>query len=463
MKKWGIGFIIVLLACIPVFTNRGTGNDLLQDTDTKVLLQTIRARHQPLSWFKGDWPLQNHFYRPLPTLSFELDNALYKNNGSGYGVTNALLAIACVLLLYWFFREFTNNPVVSTLSSALFAFWVSGAFYRTGSMLVQYGSYLGLIAAIYWLFKKPIPWAKVRVSLIAFLTLYYASTEVFGEAVTPVSQLSERMIGWLPGRTASVMAVFALLAMAAYARYERISALRIEKEPSPLDPPATKSSIQTQAINAPWLWAILAIAATVLAFCSYEQAVMLPAALLGIAIAMRWQGFRSRWGWQVAFWLCLVGYMLLRKELHLTGTSAYQKQQLRFGPGVGLSLEGYAFPFFGAFSQIFGALASGLSILFMPDIYMAVLALAANVTAFVQARRRFIFAFTGWALSFLTFLPMAWVKPFEHYDFWPMALRSLFAITLCWVGIDLLVNAASPPELQAPVRLDPAPGSLPRP
>src|SRR5690349_12884450 len=38
--------------------------------------------------------------------------------------------------------------------------------------------------------------------------------------------LSARMIGWLPGRTASVMTVFCLIALAAYARYERTSARR---------------------------------------------------------------------------------------------------------------------------------------------------------------------------------------------------------------------------------------------
>ncbi|HEY3780665.1 MAG TPA: hypothetical protein VGL56_06250 [Fimbriimonadaceae bacterium] len=468
MKKWGIGFIIVLLFCIPIFLHRETSQQLLKDTDTHTLVEAIRARNAPLSWFTGDWPLQNHFYRPLPTLAFELDNYLYKDNAPGYGATNALLAIACVLLLFWFLREFTNNPVLSSVSSCLFACWVSGSWFWQASAVVQYGSYVGLLVALYLLFQKPIPWPKVRVAVAAFLTLFFASSEVFGATVSPVEALSQNMIAWLPSRTVSVMVVFALLAMASYARYERVSAVKIQKEITPLTPPATKGTAITKATKTAWLWAVVAVIGTALAFCSYEQAVMLPAALLGVAIAMRLQGYKSRWGWQAAFWLCLVGYMLVRKELLPPGNSDYQKQTLRFGPGVLLTLERYAFPYLAGFWESIGTLSTGLALLLMSDIYVSGLFFIANVTAYVESRRRFVLAFTGWSLSIITFLPMAWLRgagtpSFEYYNFWPLAFRSLFAVVLCWIGVDLLVIAVSPPELKAPARLNPAPGSLPRP
>src|SRR5207253_846466 len=116
-----------------------------------------------------------------------------------------------------------------------------------------------------------------------------------------------------PGRTASVMTLFALVAMAAYARYERIGAKQIDATLSPLDPPATKG---TQALGKVsrlhFFWPVFAIIAGALAFGSYEQSVMLPATLFGVAMCMRLQRYRVRWAWQVPFWGLLIAYFAVR-------------------------------------------------------------------------------------------------------------------------------------------------------
>ncbi len=488
MRRWVIGFLVVLLSCIPLFLNRGQSRALLEDTDTKVLLITIHQRNQPFSWFSGDWPLKNHFYRPLPTLSFEIDSRLYGNNPEGYGVTNALLAIACVLLLFWFFRELTDKPALSTLASCLFACWTSGGYTDNASSLIVYAFWAASLFAIFLSLKalllpsiksgfwtlgskaaKPaepvlVDWPRARTAALSALVLWYSAQEVNGGIVSNVIYvLPTNMIAWLPSRTASIMVVFALTCMAAYARYERTGAERRMPESTPLDPPATKGTPAGAGRKASWPWAVLSIIAAAAAFASYEQAVMLPAALVGVAVLMRMQGYKVRWSWQAAFWLLLVAYMILRKEVLPPGISRYEHQQTRFGPSVFMAIMGYVFPSLQSLIQSCQTLTVGIGILLSVDIYSSVFLFISNVAAFISVRRHFIFALAGWALSIITFLPMAWVKPFSWYNYWPMAMRSLFTVTICWTGFELLFNAAKPQALQAPPRLDPAPGSLPRP
>ena len=571
MKRWGIGFLFVLLSCIPIYTNRGTGAALLTDTDTAVLLRTIRETNRPFSWFAGDWPLHNHFYRPVPTLTFELDTRLYGDDAEGYGTTSAILVILCVFALFWFIRELTDKLILSTLASMLFAFWSGGSLYPAVGDALGYAFWVAAVMSIFFALKASItpgrkndglgpralglgevrekeglgpwalglgevrekeglgpwalglgeerekgglgpwalglgevrekeglgpwalglggekgvePWAlgldaekteglggakrtddwrRARTAAAAALVLWYAAMEVTGNLVSNVSLLSTRMIGWLPSRTASVMTIFALVAMAAYARYERVSAERLLPEPSPLDPPATKNTRQGPAEKAPWIWAACAVVSAALAFASYEQAIMAPAALLGVAVLMRMQGFRVRWAWQAPFWLLLIGYFVLRKELLPAGVSRYEHQQLRYGPAVEQAILSYVFPTWGLFLQTVQSMGAGLGVFLSMDVYAGLLGFSANVAAFVAARKRLVFALAGWGLSILTFLPMAWLKFFPWYHFWPMAMRSIFAVTLCWIGFDLLVSAVSPQAVQAPPRRDPAPGSLPHP
>ncbi|RYG37669.1 hypothetical protein EON81_05960, partial [bacterium] len=109
MKRAWPGWLTIALCGVAVWFSRVGSASLLQDSDTAVLLAKIRERGNPLSWFAGDWPLGNHFYRPVSTLSFELDNALYGNHAEGYGATNALLAIACIAALFWMLRELTDR------------------------------------------------------------------------------------------------------------------------------------------------------------------------------------------------------------------------------------------------------------------------------------------------------------------------------------------------------------------
>lgn len=451
VKRWFGALIAVVIACVPIVLQRAVSSDLLQDTDTKVLLATIRQRNAPLSWFTGDWPLQNHFYRPMSTLSFELDNRLYGSNAVGYGWTNALLCVACVLLLFWFLRELTDRPAISALGAVLFAIQHVGFDRFLDGPITALAILAALIGAVRYRFK-------VVMWLPPALVLLYAAEEV----CSPIG-FGDKTIAWLPGRTATVMTVFALIAMAAYARYERLSAQRIELEPKATDAPATRmtrAAVPSHRSGLPW--AILSLGALALALASYEQAVMLPAVLLAVAVTLRCERFRVRWGWQIGFWGLLVAYVFLRREIIPAGVSHYQAQQLRSGPGVRISLLAYLLPFANGFSGFLAVMESGPIMLMTSAPYMYLLNVTSTLTAFYQLRRRWIWALAGYGMSIIAFLPMAWVKQFDHYNYWPMALRSLFTVMLLVVGCDLALSAWSPPTRQAPPRPDPAPGSLPR-
>jgi len=123
MRRWALGLLVTFLTSLLILFRRASGADLLRDTDTAFLLQKIRERADPWSWFGGDWPLQNHFYRPVSTLAFELDNERFRNDAAGYGLTNALICVLCVWLLFWFVRELTDSPLWASASATLFALW----------------------------------------------------------------------------------------------------------------------------------------------------------------------------------------------------------------------------------------------------------------------------------------------------------------------------------------------------
>src|ERR1051326_7696300 len=123
MRRWGIWVFLALLLCVPILLSHSRAADLLTDSDTAFLMKVVRERQAPLSWFTGDWPLGNHFYRPLPTLTFELDNRLYGNNPAGYGWTNAILCALCLLALFWMLSELSASPAWAFAGAAILALW----------------------------------------------------------------------------------------------------------------------------------------------------------------------------------------------------------------------------------------------------------------------------------------------------------------------------------------------------
>lgn len=504
MKRWWTGFGLVFLACIGLFFTRATDPSLLRDSDTAFLLKTIREVRNPLHWFAGDWPLGNHFYRPVSTLFFEFDNWIYGNNAAGYGLTNVLLVIGCTLALFWLIRELTDHPGLATVGTLIFASWEGGLKVAPGWLvsvvvvvLVVWGVpakrrwwllAIALPLVLYALMdvEPTVPRLTEAVLGIVAPWLVLASVVLFVAARTPEERsdwkrwvaapflawfffselgVNVNLVGvvtdWLPGRTASVMSLFVLIAMAAYARYERLGAVREAAPKGPLDPPATKGTALKESRVA-WPWVIVAIVGLGLALGAYEQAVMAPSLLLAVAVTLRLQRYRVRWGWQAAFWSLLIGYLVLRAELVPRDISQYQGQALRFGPGVWLDLSAYVLPGLAAIHSLW--MSSGLGAFALVDarIYALLVDIGSNVAALAKAKLHGTFLLAGYGMSVLAFLPMAWLVRFDHYHYLPLAFRSLFVAAVGWTLVDVAATAVSPRGRQAPARLSPAPGSLPR-
>lgn len=453
MKRWRLALLLAVLACLPILVRHSVDPGLLADSDTRQALSAIRERQSPLSWFASDWPLANHFYRPLPTLSFELDDFLYGDRAAGYGWTNAILAALSVLALFWFLRELTDSPGFAVGGAAIFAAWT-----------VDWGPTLALwcyLAApaiiVVGFFRHGL---GGRFYLPSALTLVFLGTQVAGE-----HPLAYRIVEWLPGRTASIMTVFALISMAAYARYERTTAPRRVMPATALDPPtATKNSGSGAGGGThAWGWLILSALALFAALASYEQAVMLPACLLIVGVYFLLSGRSPRWRTHLLFWLVLIAYLVFRHYVVPSGVSRYQNQQLRFGPQAWIDLLDYGLPNIGHLWFVIPALEGGLLTLLATSISGPIMAAASTVTTFFTVRARWRLVLAGLALSTVAFLPMAFLKYFAHYHYWPMALRTVFVVALIRVAWDWASIAACPPARQAPPRLAPAPGSLPHP
>jgi len=190
---------------------------------------------------------------------------------------------------------------------------------------------------------------------------------------------------------------------------------------------------------------------------------MLPAVLLVVAAAFRVRGGRPTWALHGAFWALIVGYLALRWQLLPHIPSGYQAQQYSSTRTAFMMELQYLFPPLIDLIGIPSILSSGAIMLLTTQPYLPLIDLAVVGTGYWQARRETVLFLIGWLGSAVAFAPMAWFKLFEHYHYWPMALRSAFVVAMGAVALRLAATAWCPPARQAPPRLHPAPGSLPRP
>lgn len=382
-----------------VFSFRATGASLLQDSDTVGILAGLTAKPNAWVWFVRDWPLGNHFYRPFPSLVFFFDQALHPQSSVGFGATNALIVALCVGLTYWVVWEVWESEGWALAGTALFAIWCLDFGFRVPSTLLCSLCVAGWIALG---ILKRISWSNV-LGLSAGSALFWF--ELVGH-----NPLYYRTIGWLPGRTATVMTVFCLIAMAAYLRAMRVGG---------------------------YGWPLACLAATAGALMSYEQAVMLPVVLLLLG---GWQYGRVQRFFAAGFFAEIAGYLALRSAVLPQTTSRYQNQQFRTGAGVWQSLALSVGLPFTAGLRLYSNVGASWEVLLLGSNYVEllwfVLPFIFWVWAWKQGRLREL-AFPL-ACAALAFAPMAFLKPFDHYYFWPMAVRVLFVLGLARMLIEEL-------------------------
>lgn len=445
MKRWWPWLLIPLVFSVWVILTRATGASLLDDTDTAVLLANIRERGNPWSWFGGDWPLFNHFYRPVSTLFFEFDNAVWGNNAAGYGLTNAVLAGGCIWLCFWVVRELTDHPLTAGL--ATFIFGMAHMKYVLLGSIFQWFWILALVSL------AGLGRGKLRDRF--WVVLVAVGGCVFlADLVPGPMDIRFRIVDWLPGRTASVMTVFALVSVAAYARFERLGARVKEAGPTAMDLPATKGTVVAQAGRGNWIWAAVSAVGLLLAFGSYEQAVILPGILTGVLVWFAVQGRLVRWMNLAWIWGLLIGYLALRSAVVPSEVSGYQAQQLRSGAGLYNDLLVYLLPGFDTFILFLGSLEMGLLGLLTALPWVLGLMILGNLTTMVglwRSRRRW-WGLGALLMGFVASLPMAWLKFFAHYHYFPAVFYSLLIAVMVPVVLGWFFEALSPSPVQAPLR-----------
>lgn len=440
MKRWLPWLTIPAFFSIWVVVRHARGN-LLADSDTAVLLTNIRERGNPWSWFVGDWPLFNHFYRPISTLPFEIDNALYGLNPSGYGLTNAIICAICIFAAFWFLREFTDNKVITGITTAIFGlahvstepFRFIGSLFWLLPIIALFGLFRGKV-------KEKLPSVFIAIVVCLFVTQILPSMPL---------EFKNRIVDWLPGRTASTMTVFALAALASYARFERLTAKTKPQEPTPYDIPATKSTVVANPGKMPWIWIIVSLISTLLALGAYEQAIMIPALITGICITFTLNHRKPHWANLALFWGLLIAYIIIRRQIVPSDVSGYQAQQFRSGPGVVMDLLTYLFPAGAQFSSLWATLELGLIGLLTGTPIIVLMYMVGNVMAVKQSfqiKEKWIYI-ASLLMGFVAFLPMAWLKFFSHYHYFPAVFFSLFCVLTVQIAFKCLKDALSPPPI----------------
>lgn len=398
--SWRWSALVVLLCSIFVLTFGPKSSDLHQDSDTHVMVQTIRERHAPMSWFVGDWPLKNHFYRPISALSFEWDNWRYGDDGSGYRWTNSIIAALTVLAVTFLALQLGFSSVGVATCALVWAAWLTGVAGR--------------------LFWTPFWFELVLAALVGlsvWLRTKQRSTTAFGVAaglfaaseLAGIQWLPGRILEWIPGRTASLCTLFMVIAL------------------------ALGVGVQRGKLSTAWLGA--AFVAGWLALGAYEQAIV----WLPVLLVLTWKP--TCWRPLAVAGLGTGVYLAARTAFVEFARSAYQQQQFRSSGFSVIEMCAYVFPIYLDINAAMLRMGMGPYCLLDSYFWNAVI----NIAGFVggcwwiwQSRRRELLV-RLFIASAVAFAPMAMLKPFEHYHVLPMAIRSLF---VACVLLDLLFPTA---------------------
>lgn len=396
--------------------------------DAVIMVQRIEEAKNPWKWFISDWPLYNGFYRPLPSLAFELDHALFGKNLVRFLILNQLVALACSFLVVWFVWELFRRPGAAVACGAVFAAWQAGVQEALPVATIGWLTALSLLVRALLLDRSStLRWLAVA-GVVA-----YAFRELSAEIALADStrqSFSYRVIGWSPGRTATILTMFSLLSCAAYCRFERERQAR---------------------------WCVVSLVALVGAFLSYEQSVVVAAVLLACGVALALQGVKVRWWFHVVCWVLTLVYVALHRIL-LPPNTRYRMQAARGMAGGIRDIVRFLFPASRDAFILWSNLEIGLTMFMLPLPYASIAQVVANLIAWVKARHQWLPLVFGLVVSTGAYVPMSFQHFLAHYYHLPMAIRTILVVWLFLLAWELSLSAASRREQTAPQELARAPG-----
>ncbi len=408
---------LLVVANLPGLKQVVANAPLRTDTDTAAMLNAMRETGGIAgwwTWFTGDWFLHNGFYRPTTCLSLLMDYTLYGETGWGYRLTNWLLAVLTAVgvyaLLGWSTRRW--------LSHLLTEEWQAGVFALAGAVAfsLQQADALHTLRAVsaWWLIAL---WMLVAGSFAhvwqrdtwkPFLRergwqLWLAAGAFFWGWDRLVHSDFERLIVWVPARTALLGTCLAVWSLWLLLRWG--------------DSGRGRFLIMACLLYAGSLGA-------------YEQPLTLVVMMAALAVAMRGSWKWRAWKAFAAVAAIAAGYLALRFALLPAALSGYQQQQLRSAPALGMlhwlqmllpvldhlrywataGLDPYLFFFRNAWDTLIADLA-----------FLGVLA------ALWRLWRWFVW----WLLwQGMTYLPMSFLHPFEHYYYLPQVGQNAIDLAL---------------------------------
>ncbi len=452
--RTGVPLALVLGLHLLVLPRVFVATPLRADSDTAVMLDAMRASgglSGVWRWFVGDWFLENGFYRPITCLSLVLDYTLYGERAWGYRLTNWLLMVATTLGLMFAVRTFAHQigfplaDALASLSALMFSLQQTGltALFRGWS---DWWFIMGLVLVALIIRFTPllqVPLAKrgepnrpcspclqgkpkgagsQKLTKAWVWQLALAAGAMLWGVHRLMGTEYERLIGWVPSRTALLMT-----ALSIWSLYCLLIGLRSRR----------------------WDCLLLAVLLYLLALGAYEQAIMLLPLFWGLIF---WQrraagGLSLVAGGGVLLAAALiVGLRLTLIPLEL---SRYQHQQLRS------SISG---PLWDYFSELIPpvrdwhywqvALSEPSLWLFKQpwDHLVMLLAYAGVLVAFYRHWRLFGSLLLWQAI---TFLLMTFLHPFEHYHYLPQLGKTTLDVALLLVGVLELCSLHRPLSKQA--------------
>jgi tetratricopeptide (TPR) repeat protein len=120
-KKYTI-FLVLLFVVVLVYGNSLSGRFIWDDRVLIVDNPLIRDHRNFQQVFRSELHPQTHtnYYRPLQTISFKTDYALYKLRPFGYHLTNLLLHLLAGIFLFLFLQDITQKNFLPFAASLLF-------------------------------------------------------------------------------------------------------------------------------------------------------------------------------------------------------------------------------------------------------------------------------------------------------------------------------------------------------
>ncbi|CUU38011.1 MAG: hypothetical protein K6U12_11265 [Armatimonadetes bacterium] len=413
---WGVSAVLLIhLWALPRVFN---APPLRLDSDTAAMLDAIQASGGLAGvgrWFRGDWLLENGFYRPISSASLTLDYALYGEAAWGFCFTNWLLLLTIALGVAVLTPRLLNVAPAWGWGVAVV---LSAQYTGLTRLLTPYSTWgwvlIVLVGISLWAWRSgvrldPDLWEQFDTR---WLWIALAVGALFWGFDRLLDADYVRLIEWVPSRTALLGAAFGVWAAVCF--------LRAGEEGS-------------------WRWLGLGGLLYLLALGSYEQPIMLAPFITATAIARRTLWKENAFTVAGTALACALLIVMLRLSFVTTEPTRYQQQQLRS------SLSG---PMLTYFSDLFPPVSQwgywrtvGLEptvwLLKDPwDRLVGLLLYAGVLVAFYRWRGRFGYAL-GWHA--LTLLPMAFLHPFEHYWVLPQVGKTLTDCLLIGWGIHAFV------------------------